>query len=162
MTMDKKINAEEILDPDVIELLGSDLVPADIAVQYKTRIRERVMARVDTEEGRCSPYVTIRADEGEWVEIGPLMEKKVLGVDQATGMESYLMRLHPGAATECHEHNEDELCIVLEGDVSFDDIHLQAGDYHLARKGSWHGGANTAHGALLFLQSASSPAQASA
>jgi len=104
--------------------------------------------------------VTIRADEGQWIEIEPLLERKLLKVDHETGIESYLLRLQPGAAPQRHQHDADELCLVLEGDVSFDDIHLRAGDYHCARKGSWHGRASTVQGALLFLQSAPIPAHA--
>ena len=145
---------QDVLDQDTLELLGSAPARADIPSQRLAQLRDRVMHRVDEEPTLASLFMTIRADEGRWIEIAPLMEKKVLNVNEETGIESYLLRLHPGAAPERHCHDEDELCIVLEGDVSFGDTCLEAGDYHFARKGSWHGRANTVHGALLFLQSA--------
>ncbi len=150
---------QEVLDQDTLELLGSAPARADIPSQRLAQLRDRVMQRVDEESTLSSPYMTIRAHEGPWIEIAPLIEKKVLNVNHETGVESYLLRVQPGATTERHRHDEDELCIVLEGDVAFGDIHLEAGDYHYARKGSWHGAASTVHGALIFLQSVVTPTQ---
>ena len=50
--------------------------------------------------------------------------------------------------------DEDEYCIVLEGDVSFDDLDLSAGDFHFARQGSSHSIARSRGGALVYLESA--------
>ncbi len=160
MTVEQKIDREEVLDQEVLELLSSAPARADLPAQRLAQLRDKVMTRIDAEVAQSSPYVTIRADEGQWIEIEPLLEKKVLNVDHETGIETCLLRLHPGVALQRHQHDADELCIVLEGDVSFDDVHLRAGDYHCARKGSWHGRASTVHGALLFLQSALAPAHA--
>jgi len=162
MTESGKLNQEQVLDRDTLELLGSAPALAELPAQRLAQLRDRVLRRVDEEQALSTPYVTIRGDEGAWIEIAPLMTKKILNVNRATGIESYLLRLLPGAAPERHQHDQDELCIVLEGDVSFDEIHLKAGDYHYARKGSWHGRASTVHGALLFLQSGVTTAQVTA
>ncbi len=150
---------KEVLDQDTLELLGSAPAPAAIASEHSARLRERVMKRVEGEVAIAPPFITIRGDDDRWIELEPLIEKKVLSVNHKTGIESYLLRLQPGAAPDRHQHNEDELCVVLEGDVSFDGIHLEAGDFHFARKGSWHGRASTVNGALLFLQSGVPTAQ---
>ena len=162
MTESSKPDREAILDQDTLELLGSAPARADLPAQRLAQLRDRVLRRVDEEQALSTPYVTIREEEGAWIEVAHLMTKKILNVNRATGIESYLLRLLPGAAPERHQHDEDELCIVLEGDVSFDDIHLKAGDYHYARKGSWHGRASTVHGALIFLQSGVETAQVTA
>ncbi len=162
MTESSKLNQDQVLDRDTLELLGSVQAPADLPAQRLAQLRDRVLHRIDEEQALATPYVTIREDDGAWIELAPLMTKKILNVNRATGIESYLLRLLPGAAPERHQHDQDELCIVLEGDVSFDEIHLNAGDYHYARKGSWHGRASTVHGALLFLQSGVVPAQVTA
>lgn len=159
MTESRKSNRKQVLDRGMLELLGSAPRRADISSQRASALRDRVMRRIDEETTGAAPFTTIRADDGAWVEIAPLAEKRVLNVDPDTGTESYLLRLHPGVALAEHRHGEDELCIVLEGDVSFDDINLAAGDYHFARKGSVHGVASTVHGALLFLQSGVGTAQ---
>ena len=158
MTESDKVNREQVLDRETLELLGSAPATADLPAQRLAQLRDTVLRRIDEEQALATPYVTIREDEGAWIEIAPLTTKKILNVNRATGIESYLLRLLPGAAPERHQHDQDELCIVLEGDVSFDDIHLKAGDYHYARKGSWHGCASTVHGALIFLQSGVQPA----
>ena len=162
MTESDKLNQDQVLDRDTLELLGSAPALAELPAQRLAQLRDRVLHRIDEEHALSTPYVTIREDDGAWIEVAPLMTKKILNVNQATGIESYLLRLLPGAAPERHQHDEDELCVVLEGDVSFDEIHLKAGDYHYARKGSWHGRASTVHGALLFLQSGVTTAQVTA
>ena len=159
MTESGKLTQERVLDRDTLELLGSAPALVELPAQRLAQLRDRVLRRVDEEQALSTPYVTIRGDEGAWIEIAPLMTKKILNVNRATGIESYLLRLLPCAAPERHQHDQDELCIVLEGDVSFDEIHLKAGDYHYARKGSWHGRASTVHAALLFLQSGVETAQ---
>lgn len=165
MTTKQKIMTDEALsneslDLETLELLGRCPSSASVPQQELAKIRADVMARIDEEESAATPYVTIREDEGAWIELEPFMEKKVLSVNRETGIETILLRLHPGVSPERHFHAEDEMCVVLEGDVSFDDVSLKAGDYHFARKGSWHGPASTVHGALLFLQSAIAPAPA--
>ena len=162
MTEGFKPDRNEVLDQDTLELLGSAPARADIASEQSARLRDRVMKRVQGEAALASPFITIRGNEDRWIEVEPLVEKKVLRVNHETGIESYLLRLKPGAAPGRHQHDEDELCVVLEGDVSFDDISLEAGDFHFARKGSWHGRASTVNGALLFLQSAVPSAHAMA
>ena len=162
MTDSRKADREAILAQESLELLGSTPARAQISAERLARLRRNVMHRVDEDEAANSSYITIRSDDGPWIEIEPLLEKKVLSVDRESGVESYFLRLQPGAAPDRHLHDKDELCVVLEGDVSFDDVHLEAGDFHLARKGSWHERASTVHGALLFLQSGVTTAQATA
>ena len=159
MTESDQVNQEQVLDRETLELLGSAPATADLHAQRLAQLRDTVLRRVDEEQALATPHVTIRGDEGAWSDLMPLVAKKILNVNLKTGIESYLMRLLPGATVEKHRHDEDELCIVLEGDVSIGDIHLKAGDYHYARKGSWHERASTVHGALLFLQSGVQPAQ---
>ncbi len=146
------------MDKEVLELLGGAVAGAEIEAEQKLRLRAKVFASLDGPAPGPQPNITVRAGEGDWIEVEPLLEKKVLNIDDK-GLESYLLRLHPGAAPISHVHHSDELCIVLEGDVAFDDIRLSVGDCHIARKGSMHGTASTVYGALLFLQAAVHPAQ---
>ena len=162
MTESDKLNRDQVLDRDTLELLGSAPARADLPAQRLAQLRDRVLHRIDEEQALATPYVTIREDDGAWIEFAPLMTKKILNVNRATGIESYLLRLLPGAVLGRHQHDQDELCLVLEGDVSFDEVHLKAGDFHFACKGSWHGRASTVHGALLFLQSGVAATQATA
>lgn len=96
--------------------------------------------------------LTIRAKEGEWVEIRPKVKIKPLYLDRNAGSRSFLMQLQPGARWPTHHHTYDEECIVLEGDVRIGDLSVSAGDYHLAPKGVTHGELTSDKGALLFLR----------
>lgn len=96
--------------------------------------------------------LTIRAKEGEWVEIRPKVKIKPLYLDRKAGSRSFLMQLQAGARWPTHEHTYDEECIVLEGDVRIGDLSVSAGDYHLAPKGVTHGELTSDNGALLFLR----------
>ncbi|MEN8133275.1 MAG: cupin domain-containing protein [Pseudomonadota bacterium] len=99
-------------------------------------------------------FITLRADEG-WFELAPKIEKKVLHIDHEAGTESYLLRVQPGAEVPPHTHAGDELCVVLEGEVTYEGgLRLQAGDYHMAKRGSTHQHARSETGALVYLQGA--------
>ncbi len=151
--MTKPVNFDnDVIDDESLEVLGR--APSGISPPPSRRVelRQRVLQQIDDELASNPTYTTVRSDEGPWVELEPLVEKKVLNYDPATGDESYLLRLQPGASPPAHEHDADEHCIVLEGEVSFDNIHLVAGDYHLARRGSRHGRARSVPGALIYLQ----------
>lgn len=154
----KKITSTEIdqvLDNEIVELLGSDLQALDLPAAQMTNLRMQIMQRIDDEVAeQADTFVTIRADEGVWEEIAPKLYRKVLRFDPETGVESYLLRAEPGAEAPPHMHEHDELCLVLEGEVEFDNVHLKAGDYHFAARGSQHSMARTQAGVLLFLQTA--------
>ncbi|MDX1405365.1 MAG: cupin domain-containing protein [Woeseiaceae bacterium] len=153
-----KRNRQAVLDRETLELLGSATSKAEITGDRLARLRNRIISRVEQVDAVDPPFVTIREDEGTWIEIAPSMEKKVLAIDEQVGTESYLLRIHPDARPDAHHHEQDELCVVLQGDISFDDIRLKAGDFHVARKGTWHGPARTVDGAVLFIQAALSAA----
>lgn len=153
MTDSDRHDREDVLGEDVLALLGSAIASGRHSPARLRRLRDRVMSRID-EAPPASPslFDTIRAGEGDWIELQPRIEKKLLHFDEDTGVESYLLRLHPGAEPMSHEHDSDELCVVLEGDFSFGELRLEAGDFHYARKGSRHVDMSTDNGALLFLQ----------
>ncbi len=142
-----------VLNNDFIEAVADSFDTGATDENRVDRLRARVMERIDDTNNGLSLFDTIRSDEGEWIEIRPNVQKKLLKADSEAGMESYLLRLHPGATLPAHVHESDELCYVVEGDLSFGDIYLEAGDYHYAHKGSRHGDVSTVNGTLLFLQS---------
>ena len=96
--------------------------------------------------------VTVRDDDGAWSEHAPGIAIKTLHVDRKTGMRSLLMRMEPGSHYASHGHTGDEECLMLSGEVSFGDLTLRAGDYHLAPEGMTHPDAYSATGALVFIR----------
>jgi len=155
--MSKKIISdhqhEGILDDETLQILGGTPRPLVIADDKMKTMRTRMMARIDQEcQSEPAPLVTVRSDEGTWVEIFPKIEKKILHLDKETDTESYLLRLQSGAEIPSHLHEQDEHCLMLEGDIQFGETKFVAGDYLLAPKGSQHSVASTISGALLFIQ----------
>ena len=111
-----------------------------------------ILARAQATKQEATLPITIRSTEGDWLALKPLVQMKVL---YRNGPErTYLLRLLPGAVLPAHQHDADEECMVLEGEVWLGDSHAFAGDYHLAKKDSKHGKIHSPTGALLFLRSA--------
>ena len=134
--------------------LAKALKPSPPPTARAPRLRSLIMDRI-AEEKRfaAAQFLTMKADEG-WSELAPKIEKKVLRVDRKAGIESYLLRIQPGAVGPAHNHACSELTVVLEGDIDIGDIHLKAGDFHMASAGSTHGPASCQTNALVFMQGA--------
>jgi anti-sigma factor ChrR (cupin superfamily) len=101
--------------------------------------------------------LTVRAEEGSWRPMAPGVRIKTLWHDRRTGRWSALLRVEPGAVYPPHDHDDDEECLVLEGELRFGDLVLKAGDFHLAHKGHRHPKASSPGGCLLYLSGTHSP-----
>lgn len=152
---DKKTD-ELALDDSTIELLGSAPPPVELDGDFAQKLRSRVMSELDQSLCTSAGFVTVRADQGQWEQLTPLIEKKLLSRDAESGLENFLLRIQPGAEQDPHRHESDEVCLVLKGEVEIDGLQLTAGDYHFAPKGSVHGHASSQAGALLYIQGAMS------
>jgi anti-sigma factor ChrR (cupin superfamily) len=62
--------------------------------------------------------------------------------------------MRPGASIEGHHHANAEECLILEGDLAIGDLRLNAGDYHVAAKGTIHPVLRSQGGALMFVRGA--------
>jgi anti-sigma factor ChrR (cupin superfamily) len=110
------------------------------------------LKRALDQEASVATFHTIRVDDGKWMLIRPGLERKTLYRDPETGVESYLFRMEPGASIEGHHHASAEECLVLEGDLTIGDLRLNAGDYHVAAKGSIHPNLRSQGGAVMFVR----------
>lgn len=125
--------------------------PAE-TVEPSPAVWDAIKRRIALEPKR-DKAVTIRADEGEWLEHSPGVAFKLLKLDAEAGLQSYLLRLDPGAEIEAHDHHADEECLMLSGEVTFGDhLTLRAGDYHMVPKGAWHARAHSTEGCLAFIR----------
>lgn len=126
------------------------------------RVREKLLAFVaEEEESRMpstplravppQPLITLRADEGEWHEIGKGVMVKRLFVDPQNGTVTSLFKMQPGTRIPLHNHRGIEQCYIVEGDFHADDQSLGAGDFHVALAGSTHKPVYTVGGALLLI-----------
>lgn len=154
MSKTTKPKYDDALDEQTLLLLGEAPASLDVSPERMQRLRDRVMQRVDEDIANASQsFLTVRADDGPWIEIAPNVKKKVLFANPETGTESYLLKAEPGADTPPHLHEHDEHCLVLEGELTFGEgTHLRAGDYHFAPRGSEHGIARTELGVLVYIQ----------
>jgi anti-sigma factor ChrR (cupin superfamily) len=64
------------------------------------------------------------------------------------------MELAPGAVVLPHEHDQDEECRVISGDMAFGDAELGPGDYHLAESGAFHGEIRSRRGCVCIIVAA--------
>lgn len=127
-------------------------------------VRKTLLARIsDTEPVRgeefhlpfaahdFSQMFSLRANEGDWLELGPGLTAKTLFVDQARGTVTSLVKMAPGGALPPHRHKGEEQFYVLEGDCYVHDTRLGPGDFHRAAPGSVHKSTYTIGGTTLLL-----------
>jgi anti-sigma factor ChrR (cupin superfamily) len=164
MPAGKPVDADPL--PGFLVLLLSDALaqpPVDPAM--KDRVKQRLMKRVQAGLQKAQLAVaarpevpastlglmTLRADEGAWVEILPKVHARLLFTDGTS--QSYLMRLEPGAKNGPHAHADVEECLVLSGRIDYEDgTWLAAGDYQVALDTAVHTAVRSDAGALLFLR----------
>ena len=123
--------------------------PAGLFDRIKAKIAETAKP-----QGALAGSRTVRAAEGRWDPVCPGIERKTLWHDREKGRITFLIRAQPGAEFPAHQHDDDEEAYVLSGDLSFDDLVLGAGDYHLARPGVRHPVGRTKGGCMLLLTAA--------
>ncbi len=114
-------------------------------------LRTRVLARIHGPTS-MKELITLRGDEGKWIQMRPGIEIKLLFNDPQTKSRSLLMRVHAGATFPAHEHDGVEECLVLEGEFNMGNLTLRAGDYHVALQGAAHTDLTSRSGALLFFR----------
>ncbi|HKX29047.1 MAG TPA: hypothetical protein VJ302_15235 [Blastocatellia bacterium] len=172
-----------VLDPSDAEMFetqmmgGVDGIDDDLAVfqflvaaiglsapeqQPSESIRKRLCARVAsfTEKNSTasrrfavSPLATLRADEGEWVEISSGVLVKLLFTDEADSTVTTLVRLKPGARMESRFRRSLEQWYVLEGDCWVGSQKLGPGDFYLVTPGTLNNVMTTEKGTLSLIVS---------
>lgn len=145
---------DKIIPNDVATLLLEASAPIDPGAEAADRMRARLMQRVNEDRAASADeLVTVSCDAGDWFEPVPGNSVKVLRTDDET--MSMLVRLDPGTTFPAHYHPADEETYVVEGETWFGDIHLTAGDYHHAPKGTYHGEVRTETGCMLLIRKVS-------
>ncbi len=139
-----------VLPQDVLQALLEASAPIAPEPERARHLRGRLLrqARASKQAG----LTTVLKDKEGWTRLGPLVEMKLLRSDKES--RSYLLKLHPGAMLPPHQHTLEEECLMLEGEVWIGNIHLRAGDYHVAAKGARHQEIRTTTGGLAFMRGA--------
>ncbi len=144
---------DKVIPDEIASALLDATAPVD-AGPAASRIKQRLFDRIRGDASQpASALLTVTNDTGEWIETGPGNSIKILRSDKET--MSMLVRLEPGTTFPEHYHPADEETYVVEGETWFGDIHLVAGDYHLAPEGTTHGEVRTETGCVLLIRKAS-------
>jgi quercetin dioxygenase-like cupin family protein len=135
------------MDSKVLHIVSNgEAPPQEQAQSMKKRVFDRV---ADAEVS----HLTVPAEEGLWQDFCPGVQIKLL--HRVGGVQSYLLKLEPGAVLPSHSHPVDEECMVLQGVLHVgSQIEVHPGGYHLAHEGSLHAPVTTQTGALIFLRGA--------
>ena len=140
----------DALDSDTIAELALAIEPQEPSADRRDAMHARILARVRSRSPEGT--VTVRAREGNWIHIAPLIEIKVLSEDRARNTQTTLWRMHSGAVLPAHEHAVDEECLVLEGEIHLGEHYVRAGDYHVALAGHRHPNLESTEGALFLIR----------
>ena len=148
----QRLKSDEALRAQVEywESMLSDL-PAEAAEPPPTGMFEKILGRVESEGADLPGTMTRRAGTANWFEISPGIKGRLLHVDRAQNRQYLLIRMAPGASYHPHSHDTDEQSLVLEGDLSFGDLNLKAGDFHVATPSSSHPPGRTVNGCLVHV-----------
>jgi len=132
--------------------IGALLYLRGIPVGHTAEVARDLLAAFLPGNGR--ELITIRANEGKWLDLALGVASKPLFDDGQT--YSSIVRLAADTAwtaqSQCLAHDEE--CLLLEGDVFIGDTLLQTGDWQLAPTGSESRSISTDKGALVFMRSA--------
>lgn len=150
--LSSRLNADEALQAQVEywENAFSNL-RADEAEPLPAGMFEKILARIDDEGTHLPGTVTKRAESANWFEISPGIKGRVLHIDRAQNQQYLLVRMAPGSSYHPHSPNTDEQALVLEGDLWFGDLKLEAGDFHVATPTSSHPPGRTVNGCLVHV-----------
>lgn len=146
------MNKDDELTKRDIAALAESLAPLQPAPERKAALKSRILARVAAEASSPSApaFVTMPIPETGWQALWTGVEMCVLHDHGAA--QSFLLRMQPGAELPPHGHRDEELCVVLSGEVRLDDRVYGAGTFHLALPGSQHRVVRAETAALLFLR----------
>ncbi|MFO1110138.1 MAG: cupin domain-containing protein [Bradyrhizobium sp.] len=112
---------------------------------------DSILARIDAEGMQLPGTRTRRGDSATWREIAPGVVSRVLHVDHGNNRQSLLIRMAPGSVYHSHAHDMDEEAFIVEGDLSFGDLKLMAGDYHVAGASTRHPPGRTVGGCVVHV-----------
>ena len=130
----------------LLSVLGEESPPAD---QFAA-----IEARIDQARATLPGTFTMRAGSYDWQPLAEGVDAAMLWHNEKAKRRSMLIRMQPGAHYKSHEHDDDEECFVIEGDLVFGEVRLKAGDFHLAPRGRNHPPAYSPSGCLLFITAA--------
>jgi quercetin dioxygenase-like cupin family protein len=137
--------------------IAAAIHPHELAQARRAGMREQVMQRIAAPAPPGTHTVRARDSSG-WVAVDDKVSIKVLRMDRPNNNQTVLIRMLPGGVIVPHRHNEEEECLVIEGEIEIGSHLVLAGDMHIASPGAEHAPITTRTGALLMVRSEIPPA----
>ncbi len=138
--------------------LGHDAASGDASAPLPPAGQfEKILARIDEAGLQLPGTRTQRSTGAPWKEISPGISSRVLHIDRASNRISVLIRMVAGATYDAHSHDIEEETLVIEGDWRIGDLHLKAGDYHVASTSAHHCAGHTVSGCLIHVVTSRTP-----
>jgi len=141
-----KADDNQVIDPVVLDALQNGL----LAVSPPLGLRARILARI--QEPPSAGLMTVRGGADGWHALQSGVDYKMLHYDERGGTKSFLLRVGAGVRLPPHGHHAYEECLVLEGEFTFGDTTLRAGDFHGAEMGTHHTEVFTKTGVTVYLR----------
>lgn len=137
------------LDTEVLTALLEAIPPEAPPLSLRERVLNQARGQSPVQ---MRGLTTIRAADSDWKTLIPGIDFKILVYDEAAGSKSFLLRAAAGTRMPPHRHHAYEECLVLEGEFSFGELTLQAGDFHGAAPDAEHCEAYTRTGVTVYLR----------
>lgn len=101
---------------------------------------------------RTDDLIIVRESDGEWRPLLRGVTKKTLFINRPEAVETFLLRLEPGASLPAHGHRSTEECLVLEGEITIGQDRFGVGDFQVALPDVRHLPILSETGAVLFIR----------
>ena len=150
-TPKKSRSNAQVLEAEMLERLAAAIAPLELSQADRASMHDRIIARVS--EAPPARTYTVRINEGAWMLAGPGVEVKVLRMDRQQNSQTVMIRMQPGSQIVPHRHNQEEECLVLEGEILIGEHRVGQGDMHIAEPGARHPPIFAPRGALLCIRS---------
>ncbi|MGE0385733.1 MAG: cupin domain-containing protein [Gammaproteobacteria bacterium] len=138
---------ERLADADAAAIAAA-LAPVAPAREAAAALKRRILHAA---RGVAGAAQVVRARQRDWVKLGPRVAICLLR--EEPGSRSYLLRIEPGGRLPAHDHDQDEECYLVEGEVTIgDDLHLAAGDYQFVPAGARHPQMHSVQGCIAFIR----------
>lgn len=98
--------------------------------------------------------VTRRAGTGEWTQVYPGLNIKVLNRIEKLSRQTIMVKLDAGCEYQSHEHSQDEEILMISGDLIIGNLVLGPGDFHVAHVGRKHPVHRTNTGCVCIISQA--------
>lgn len=136
----------------VAGLIGLGATESSPPPSLRRNLLERIAGERDPHfDTRRFEFFSLRAGEGDWVDVASGIAIKKLFVDESRGTITSLVKMAAGTSLPSHKHLGVEQIYILEGDCYVHETRLGPGDFHRASAGSVHERTYTVDGTTFLL-----------